>query len=258
MKRIILIYLSVVLALTQLHAQEIKKYFPTGMKWKEVMAEPDYLPLDTTYSSFYEIGEDTVVRGVSCKKVFINKTPIKRWVHEEGERVWIIAEDYPELVLIYDFNWHDAFPVYFEQLRFLETSEKEIEKVYINQDDIKSISHNGFQLEYILNYEGAIIRGIGKVSDLYRNGCLLGYKIEEPILPGDSYHKVLWIIRNGEEIFRSEIAEDWIINIPDAISNNYSNTSVNCQWYDLSGRRLPSLPTQKGIYIKDGRKVMIK
>ena len=33
---------------------------------------------------------------------------------------------------------------------------------------------------------------------------------------------------------------------------SYSN------FLDLSGRRLPSLPTQKGIYIKDGRKVMIK
>ena len=28
--------------------------------------------------------------------------------------------------------------------------------------------------------------------------------------------------------------------------------------YTLSGRRIPSLPTQKGIYIKDGRKVLIK
>jgi len=28
--------------------------------------------------------------------------------------------------------------------------------------------------------------------------------------------------------------------------------------YTLSGRRLPTLPTQKGIYIKDGRKVLIK
>ena len=37
-----------------------------------------------------------------------------------------------------------------------------------------------------------------------------------------------------------------------------SEKSVNSKFLDLSGRRLPSLPTQKGIYIKDGRKVMIK
>ena len=34
--------------------------------------------------------------------------------------------------------------------------------------------------------------------------------------------------------------------------------SVNSKWSALSGRCLPSLPTQKGIYIKDGRKVLIK
>ena len=36
------------------------------------------------------------------------------------------------------------------------------------------------------------------------------------------------------------------------------NPSSLTSYYTLSGRRLPSLPTQKGIYIKDGRKVLIK
>ena len=46
------------------------------------------------------------------------------------------------------------------------------------------------------------------------------------------------------------------INSPTQKSVN--RKSVNCKWSDLSGRHLPSLPTQKGIYIKDGRKVLIK
>ena len=37
-----------------------------------------------------------------------------------------------------------------------------------------------------------------------------------------------------------------------------NSKSVNDKSFDLSGRRLPTLPTQKGIYIKDGRKVLIK
>ena len=37
-----------------------------------------------------------------------------------------------------------------------------------------------------------------------------------------------------------------------------SDKSVNSNFLDLSGRCLPSLPTRKGIYIKDGRKVLIK
>ncbi len=264
MKRTLQIFLSLAFSLIQLHAQEQNKYFPTGMKWKEVIAEPDYLPLDTTHSFIYEIGEDTIVRGFTCKKVFINKTPVKQWVYEEGEKIWIITEDYTEPILIYDFNWHGDNPVFFEQLRFLETSEKRIEKLYINQGDIKSVSHGGFQLEYILNYEGAIIRGIGKVSDLYTNGCLLGYVIKEPILPGIAYYKVLWIVRNGEEIFRSETADEWIEMIPDGIRNLYNgkssplskgklDTDRNNNCFDLSGRRL-STPPAKGVYIEKGRK----
>ena len=38
-------------SLIQLHAQEEYRYFPTGMKWKEVLAEPfSSLPLDTVNS----------------------------------------------------------------------------------------------------------------------------------------------------------------------------------------------------------------
>ncbi len=276
MERTLQIFLSVAFSLIQLHAQEDNIFYPTGMKWKEVIAEPNNLPLDTTYSSIYEIGEDTIVRGFTCKKIFINNTPIKRWVYEEGEKVWVITEDYAAPILIYDFNWHGDNPVFYEQLRVLETSEKRIEKVYINQGDIKSVSHSGFQQEYIMNYEGAIIRGIGKVSDLYRNGCLLGYKIVEPILPGNAYHKALWIIRNGEEIFRSETAEEWIEIIPDGIRNldksiyngksspqskGKQNTDRNNKFFDLSGRQIrhSSFETRHlphGIYIRDGKKVV--
>ena len=42
---------------------------------------------------------------------------------------------------------------------------------------------------------------------------------------------------------------------PDKSANR---KSVNSNFLDLSGRRLPTLPTRKGIYIKDGRKVLIK
>jgi hypothetical protein len=32
----------------------------------------------------------------------------------------------------------------------------------------------------------------------------------------------------------------------------------NSQWHDLDGRKLPSKPTQKGVYVKDGQKVHVK
>ena len=36
------------------------------------------------------------------------------------------------------------------------------------------------------------------------------------------------------------------------------NTDVRSSWYTLDGRRLDTMPTRKGIYIKDGIKVVIK
>ena len=34
--------------------------------------------------------------------------------------------------------------------------------------------------------------------------------------------------------------------------------ALQSSWYTLDGRRLDTLPTRKGIYIKDGKKVVIK
>ena len=45
-------------------------------------------------------------------------------------------------------------------------------------------------------------------------------------------------------------------SIPSEKSVN--SKSVNDKSFDLSGRRIPALPARRGIYIKDGRKVMIK
>ena len=33
---------------------------------------------------------------------------------------------------------------------------------------------------------------------------------------------------------------------------------INDKWYDLSGRRLSTQPTAKGVYIRNGKKVVIK
>ena len=34
--------------------------------------------------------------------------------------------------------------------------------------------------------------------------------------------------------------------------------SINLQWYNLSGRQLSSPSTQKGVYFKEGKKVLVK
>jgi hypothetical protein len=41
-------------------------------------------------------------------------------------------------------------------------------------------------------------------------------------------------------------------------TTNYTNYTNSNAWYTLSGTRLSGKPTQKGIYIVNGKKVVIK
>ena len=42
------------------------------------------------------------------------------------------------------------------------------------------------------------------------------------------------------------------------ISGISGNTGISGAWYDLNGRKLQSIPTKKGVYIMNGKKVVIK
>ena len=46
-------------------------YFPTGMRWKEVLSEEGH-PLDTMQSHVYEMGNDTLLNGIIYKKVWMD------------------------------------------------------------------------------------------------------------------------------------------------------------------------------------------
>ena len=50
-------------------------------------------------------------------------------------------------------------------------------------------------------------------------------------------------------------------NDPDgikSIDNGQQTTDNGEAWYTLDGRKLQGKPTQRGIYIKDGKKMLIK
>ena len=260
MKQSLFIFLAMTFSLIQLQAQEEHHYFPTGMKWKEVRVDPfSSLPMDTISSFIYEIGEDTLVNGKPCKTIIMNGLPLAEWVFEEDERVWIITEDYTDPIMIYDFNWYGE-NVYYEYLRDDYMShQKELVKSHLNQDDIRSTFYKDHVIEYVMD-EGTVIRHLGRVSDMNRSGSLLAHRIYVPVIPGVDFFKVLWIVRDGKEIFRSEAAEEWTVDIPNVIHNvPYldSNPRPYSRYFDLSGRPLNTLPT-KGMYINGGKKRVIR
>ena len=49
-----------------------------------------------------------------------------------------------------------------------------------------------------------------------------------------------------------------IVNTTDIDDVRYKREDVSDSWYTLDGRRLSGKPTKKGVYINDGRKIVIK
>ncbi len=52
--------------------------------------------------------------------------------------------------------------------------------------------------------------------------------------------------------------QDFLGTDPDALSDIKADTAPLHIWHDLSGKALPGMPGQKGIYIQDGRKVFVR
>ncbi len=219
------------------------EYFPIGMKWKEMFATPG-VPLDTVTANLYEIGGDTLIGTVRYKEVFRNNKQCKLWIREEGQVVWLLTGEYPGEIKLYDFDWGRKESIV-EVLR--ENGENfELCSVPINTDDRNTTCTDTFSYEYISEHDGTLIRGIGRVSELNRDACLLGYKLPEVMLPGLEYHKILWISRDGKTIFRSNDSNEWIDSIPKMsesdqfIDDRYLGFMLyengECSYYALYGK----------------------
>lgn len=213
MKRVLVILL-VQFSLQMVSALEEDKYevyFPTGMRWKEVLATPG-VPLDTVAANIYEIGGDTLIGAKTYKEVFRNEEQCQLWIREEGQTVWLLTTDYPSEIKLYDFGWDNSDV----ETEVIKEKDGNMElcsiSISINNSKVADIDSNSY--EYIADDCRVLIRGIGCVSELNRDACMLGYKLPEIILPGMIYHKVLWICRNGKKIFYSNDSSLWIDTFP--------------------------------------------
>ena len=240
---------------------EDEHLFPTGTEWKEIMVELGY-PLDSTQFNLYKIESDTIIGGKEYKKVSVNGLETDIWVKENENKVWLFSKELPGEILLYDFNWDGMRPwgcEYFQEAGeadaqgtiHYEESSLDSERYYT------SVCEDGPRALYIGN-TGVIFNGIGRVSELNRNSCVLGYRIPFHIPPGLIYWKVLWFKRDGKIIFRSSKAEEWISDYPVGIEEVGSRPTPSPSLrkeviYDLQGRRLQKVP-EKGLYIQDGKK----
>ena len=196
------------------------KYFPTGMTWEEIVVDP-YMEQENVNACIYEIGTDTIIGDITYKKVLKDNVFSGLCVRESGDKVWLLAKEYPTEILLYNFDWDSNQEIVTEYLKgkphmVQDEEDYEVRQETIPVGDSQTVEIEGRTYQYIMqNLSGTIIRGIGKVAELNRYPCLLSYREPAEIPPGLDYHKVHWIKRNGVEIFRSESAKEWIEEIKD-------------------------------------------
>ena len=220
MKRTLLFIMWVLASITMM----AQGYFPTGMKWEEVNVDPS-MELEYENAHIYEIGADTLIDNVTYKKVLKDNEFSGIFVRESGDKVWLLTKEYPTEFLLYDFDWDGNKEIETEYLKNLniEGNDYALRKETIPMDKCQDVTINGRTYQY---YRDSFIRsqsrGIGKVAELNRYPCLLGYKEMAVISPGLIYIKVRWIQRNGKEIFRSDYAKEWTSEPPGG-----SKTEIN-------------------------------
>ena len=232
-------------------------YFPTGMTWEEILVDP-YMEAEASDVWFYEIDTDTLIGNVAYKKVMRNKVFSGICIREDGDKIWLLTKEYPTEILLYNFDWESNHEIVTEFLKAQNNGNYELRWDTIHVGDCPSALIKGKNYQYFReNFTRSLIRGIGKVTELNRYPCLLGYREGWVIKPGLEFHKVHWIQRNGVEIFRSEDPYEWTVDVPTGIDSDKSINNPPSTVYDLQGRRLNGKP-DKGVYIENGRKRVVK
>lgn len=236
-RTVTIIFLFALLSTVHVSADEVNDYFPTGMIWKETYAEPG-LPLDTIHNTqTYEIGKDTLIKGTTYKCVITEGESCQLWIRENKHEVWLLTSDYPKEIKLYDFNWEEADSIYTEYLQESGDSMKLYSQLILTADSKEThVGQNAYQ--YLHEMTGTTIRNIGRVTELNRNSCLLGYKVSDMILPGYIFRKVLWIRRNNTEVFRSVLSDEWSSTIPNGINIQRAQITHNNISFERKGNQL--------------------
>ena len=258
-----------------LYAQETDDYRPfieEGKVWHSFHYDQWGM-----YHRYCFFDGDTIVGGRHCKKWLQRIEPVERaWsrtdtlaLYEENRQVWFYYDTASSPCLMFDFGAHigdtitvtDSNGLLWWMNRQANQSsvflEKRTKNIIIAQKNTQrvwgeTIMETRFlrideptedQLQF--NY---VWEGIGsRFGPVFWTGWYDGWQAWNDLVCCSVDEKILY--------FDVEAANRWGIPIPTSIRSLQivNSKSSNCQYYDLTGRRLAA-PPSKGIYIENGRK----
>lgn len=241
-----LIALSTLCPLLSWAQQTFKPVLTIGKVW-EVGTFNSYDWYDGSRSEtgryYVAVDGDTIVNGLDCKKVVIAPSdglqPSRTFVaREEGGKVWRVQDDGTE-VLLFDIGLkaHDPMGA-----------------GYVLEQDV--VCANGVYRKRLLIDSGVdqadaeycyyVVEGIGVNKDEWLFNNAMGIAGE------GEYCRMLTCSENGVVIFTED---DFAM--PHSAITSVNADPAKAEMHDLQGRKVTQ-PTQPGVYISQGRKVVVK
>ena len=211
----------------------------------------------------YVVRGDTVIGRTTCKKLYYrdeNSEYFASTLFESGRDLYKLYPGHNAWIVPYQFGRTDIGRVFDWDSRQGEG------RVYWMLHTIDTISVKGTEFRRLIflckTIEGGtegMLSTIEDNDDVWHEIWIEGVGsqltgIDDPIheRPQASvdYTRFVSCYEDGRCIFS---AEDFTISALSCLKASTIRQLVNCQWHDLSGRRL-SAPPAKGIYIEDGQK----
>ena len=203
----------------------------------------DLRPDKYNHYYWYFLQGDTIINGNICLKMYSeneyndDKIIYKGSLYEEDRKVYYVNNS-GKFALLYDFGGIEGDELTTEGGLFTVKSISTIE----NQEEtlrMFELSSKEFEDEPDAEYMHFFwIEGVGCMKDFF---AMIPF-------PGN-YCNLVKCEVNGEILYQT--AGQDIITSP-------FDKPINSFWHTLSGHRLSSPPTRKGVYIRDGRKVVVK
>ena len=217
----------------------------------------------------YVVKGDTVLGRTVCKKVYYQDATGERFaftlleigrdvrVMNPGGNVWTVTYQFSRDDIGRIFDWNSKYGrgrVYW----MLNT----IDTITVNGQDFRRFI---FLQETIEGGTQGMLKHIDDDEDVWHEIWIEGvgaqytgieYPIHEELPLSNDYTRFVSCYENGRCIFTAEDFTTAVHNVPP--SQIVNSKSLNNKCYDLSGRRLSTTPTRRGVYIHDGKKVVVK
>ena len=245
MKRLLLT-MSLLLALVPVVAQQksTHRMLVNGRTWNYMSVYFISPVPDTVYHSV-TIEGPVEFDGKQCYRI---GKDTNKYFYEEGDKVYTYKLVYESPIDPGKLGWKEEFNFGIEPGYKVTYSDDEITIIIKECKSVDAIIVNGVERRRLDFGDDIWVEGIGSSkSGIYADwGVSIGTFMGSKLLS----------VYDGEEcIFTAaDFTTKGTVGIKSSVTASRMNSSV---YYDLQGRRLAQPPT-KGLYIRDGQKVMIK